>query len=143
VRYLIDTNVLSESARPRPNRAVLHWTESQPRESLAVSTISLGEVRKGLDLLAHGSRRATLEQWLKRVIHEQFRGRVLSVSKDIALTWGRLTAADQKRGRELPIMDGLLLATAAVNGLTIVTRNERDFVDRGVPVLNPWPDSDD
>lgn len=77
------------------------------------------------------------------MIREQFRGRVLSVSKDIALAWGRLMAADQKRGRELPVVDGLLLATAAVNGLTIVTRNERDFVDRGVPVFNPWPESDD
>lgn len=110
---------------------------------MAVSTVSLGEVRKGLDLLTHGSRRSLLEQWFKRVMHEQFRGRVLSVSKDIALTWGRLMAADQKRGRELPIVDGLLLATAVVNGLTIVTRNERDFADRGVPVFNPWPDSDD
>lgn len=143
MRYLIDTNVLSEPTRPRPNSAVLRWTESQPRDALAVSTVSLGEVRKGLDLLAPGNRRAALDQWLKRVIHEQFRGRVLSVSKDIALTWGRLMAADQKRGRELPVVDGLLLATAAVNGLTIVTRNERDFVDRGVPVFNPWPASDD
>lgn len=143
MRYLIDTNVFSEPMKPRPNRTVMRWAESQPREALAISTVSLGEVRKGLDLLAPGSRRATLEQWLKHVIQDQFRGRVLSVSKEIALTWGRLTAADQKRGRELPVVDGLLLATAAVNGLTIVTRNERDFADRGVPVFNPWPDSDD
>lgn len=143
MRYLIDTNVLSEPAKPRPNRAVLSWAESQPQDALAVSTVSLGEVRLGLDLLAPGSRRAALEQWFKLVMREQFRGRVLSVNKEIALAWGRLTAADQKRGRVLPVVDGLLLATAAVNGLTIVTRNERDFVDRGVPVFNPWPDSDD
>jgi toxin FitB len=143
VRYLIDTNVLSEPIKPRPNRTVIRWAESQPRDALAVSTVSLGEVRKGLDLLVHGSHRATLEQWFKLTMREQFRGRVLSVSKDVALAWGRLTAADQKRGRVLPSVDGLLLATAAVHGLTIVTRNERDFVDRGVPVFNPWPDSDD
>lgn len=143
MRYLLDTNVLSEPAKPRPNPVVVEWAESQPRDALAISTVSLGEVRFGLDLLAPGRRRAALEEWLKRVMREQFHGRVLAVNKDVALTWGRLTAADQKRGRVLPIVDGLLLATAAVHGLTIVTRNERDFVDRGVPVLNPWPESDD
>jgi predicted nucleic acid-binding protein len=121
----------------------MDWTKSQPRDSLAISAISLGEVRYGLELLAPGSRRAALEQWIKHVTREHFRGRVLKVSKEVALTWGHLTAADQKRGRVLPIVDGLLLATAAVYGLTIVTRNERDFVDRGIPVLNPWPHSDD
>ncbi len=114
MRYLIDTNVFSEPVKPSPNRKVLRWAESQPREALAISTLSLGEVRKGLDLLAHGGRRAALERWLTLAIREQFRGRVLQV------------------------VDGLLLATAAVHGLTIVTRNEEDFLDRGVPVLNPW-----
>jgi predicted nucleic acid-binding protein len=138
VRYLLDTNVFSEPVKPRPDPGVIRWAESQPRDALAVSTISLGEVRKGLDLLEHGSRRAALERWLTLAIREQFRGRVLAVSKEVGLTWGRLTAADQKRGYVLPPGDGLLLATAAVHGLTIVTRNERDFVDRGVPVINPW-----
>jgi toxin FitB len=143
VRYLIDTNVLSEPAKPRPHHEVVDWTESQPREALAISTVSMGEVRMGLDLLTHGRRRTDLERWFKVAVRERFRGRVLSVSKEVALAWGRLAAADQKRGRVLPIVDGLLLATAAVHGLTIVTRNERDFVDRGIPVFNPWPDSDD
>jgi predicted nucleic acid-binding protein len=138
VRYLIDTNVFSEPTKPHPNPGVLHWAESQPRDALAVCTVSLGEVRRGLDLLGHGTRRADLERWLKLAIREQFRGRVLAVGKEVAQMWGRLTAADQKRGRVLPVVDGMLLATAAVHGLTIVTRNERDFVDRGVPVLNPW-----
>ena len=129
--------------KPRPNRKVLRWAASQPREALAISTLSLGEVRTGLDLLAHGSHRAALEQWFKMTMREQFRGRVLSVSKGIAQEWGRFAAAEQKRGRILPVVDGLLLATAEIHGLTIVTRNERDFVHRGVPVFNPWPESDD
>lgn len=143
MRYLIDTNVFSEPMKPRPNRQVIRWAESQPREALAISTLSLGEVRKGLDLMAHGAQRAALEQWFKLTWREQFRGRVLSVSKEISLAWGSLTAADQRRGRALPIVDGLLLATAAVHELVVVTRNERDFAGRGVPVFNPWPDSDD
>lgn len=141
--YLIDTNVFSEPTRLRPSRVVTDWADSQPRESLAVSTVSLGEVRKGIDLLEHGTRREKLEWWLKVSIREQFHGRVLAVTKQVALAWGRLAAADQKRGRVLDIADGLLVATAAVHGLTIVTRNERDFEGRGVPVINPWRERND
>lgn len=136
--YLIDTNVFSEPSKPHPNRVVTDWADAQPRDALAVSAISLGEVRKGINLLEHGTRREKLERWLKLSIREQFHGRILSVTKHVALAWGHLAAADQKRGRVLPMADGLLLATAAVHGLTIVTRNERDFEDRGVRVINPW-----
>jgi toxin FitB len=138
VLYLLDTNVLSESSKPSPNRAVTRWAEEQPREILAVSAISLGEVRYGVDLLEHGAQRAKLERWLKVSVLEYFRGRVLSVTKQVALKWAHLAAAEKKRGRTLPMADGLLLATAAIHGLTIVTRNESDFEDRGVPVHNPW-----
>lgn len=137
--YLIDTNVFSEPSKPQPNRVVTDWAQAQPPDAIAVSAISLGEVRKGIDLLEHGTRRAKLEWWLKTTVRDQFHGRVLSVTKQVALVWGRLTAADQQRGYVLPVSDGLLLATAAVHGLTVVTRNERDFAGRGVPVLNPWP----
>jgi predicted nucleic acid-binding protein len=136
--YLIDTNVLSEPSKPDPNREVIDWGEAQPRDSVAVSVISLGEVRFGIDLMHHGAQRAKLERWLKVSVLDYFHGRMLSVTKRVALKWAQLAAAEQKRGRRLPIADGLLLATAAVHGLTIVTRNERDFEDRGVPVYNPW-----
>lgn len=140
--YLIDTNVFSEPSKPQPNRMVTDWADAQPRDAIAVSAISLGEVRRGIDLLEHGTRRAKLEWWLKSTIRDYFHGRVLSVTKQVALTWGHLAAADQQRGRVLPMADGLLLATAAVHGLTVVTRNERDFANRGVPVLNPWSASE-
>jgi predicted nucleic acid-binding protein len=143
VLYLLDTNVLSESSKPSPDRAVTRWAEEQPREILAVSAISLGEVRYGVDLLEHGAQRAKLERWLKVSVLEYFRGRVLSVTKQVALKWAQLGATDQKRGRHLSMSDGLLLATAAVHGLTIVTRNERDFEGRGIPVHNPWRARDD
>lgn len=136
--YLLDTNVLSEPSKPNPNRAVTTWAEEQPREALAVSAISLGEVRFGIELLDHGAQRAKLERWLKVSILDHFHGRVLAVTKRVALKWAQLAAADQKRGRSLPMLDGLLLATAAVHELTIVTRNERDFEGRGVLVHNPW-----
>ena len=136
--YLLDTNVLSEPSKLNPDRAVTTWAEEQPHDALAVSAVSLGEVRYGIELLEHGVRRAKLERWLKVAVLDHFRGRVLSVTKHVALKWAQLAAADQRRGRRVDMADGLLLATAAVHGLTIITRNERDFEDRGVPVINPW-----
>lgn len=89
-------------------------------------------------MLEHGQRRVWLQQWFTATLHERYGDRVLPVTQDVALTWGRLTAVDQKRGRVLKLADGLLLATADVYRLTIVTRNARDFEDRGVRVINPW-----
>jgi len=100
--------------------------------------MTLGEVKKGIELLPHGRRCASLESWLRTAIQRDFRGRVLRVNTDVALEWGRLAAAGQKRGRVLPPVDGTLLATAVVYGLMLVTRNERDFAERGVAVINPW-----
>lgn len=138
MRYLVDTNVLSEPTKPRPDPVVLDWVASRPPDSTAVSAVSLGEVQKGIELLQHGQKRVQLEQWFTYAIREQYGDRVLPITRDVALVWGRLTAVDQKRGRVLKLADGLLLATAAVYKLTIVTRNERDFEGRGVPVHNPW-----
>lgn len=138
MRFLVDTNVFSEPTKPRPDVAVLKWLASQPTESHAVSAISVGEAKKGIELMVPGKRQSALQQWLKLLLREQFGDRVLPVTRRVALAWGRIMAAEQKRGRKIPLLDGLLLATAAVYGLTIITRNERDFEDRGVPVINPW-----
>lgn len=138
MRFLVDTNVFSEPTKPRPDAAVLEWLASQPTESHAVSALSVGEAKMGIELLEPGKRRTALQQWLKLLIRDHFADRVLPVTRRVALAWGRIMAAEQKRGRKLPLLDGLLLATAAVYGLTIITRNERDFQDRGVPVINPW-----
>jgi predicted nucleic acid-binding protein len=138
MRFLVDTNVFSEPTKPRPDVAVLEWLASQPGESHAVSVISVGEAHMGIELLEHGKRRTSLQQWFRLLIRDHFADRVLPVTRRVALAWGRIMAAEQKRGRKVPLLDGLLLATAAVHGLTIVTRNERDFEGRGVPVHNPW-----
>lgn len=138
MRYLLDTNVLSEAARPQPNGGVVEWLERRASLDLALSVLTLGEIRKGVALLAAGKRKRRLEDWLAVDLVRQFSGRVLSVDEAVALAWGGLAAEGRASGRELPVIDGLLLATAAVHGLTLVTRNERDCAGRGVPVLNPW-----
>ncbi|HUF49623.1 MAG TPA: type II toxin-antitoxin system VapC family toxin [Longimicrobiales bacterium] len=138
MRYLLDTNVLSEAARREPNGGVVEWLEGRASLDLALSVLTLGEIRKGVALLAAGKRKRRLEDWLAVDLVRQFSGRVLPVDEAVALAWGGLAADGRASGRELPVIDGLLLATAAVHRLTLVTRHERDCAGRGVPVLNPW-----
>lgn len=140
MRYLLDTNVLSEPARPRPERRVVEWIQAQSQLDLAISVLTLGEIEKGIALLPSGNRRKALAAWLATDLPRQFAGRVLQVDANVAMAWGGLSAEGRRLGRELPVIDGLLLATAARHGLTLVTRNESDCRERGVPVLNPWTD---
>jgi len=138
MRYLVDTNVISEAIKPRPDTRVETWLRNQPSLDLALSALTYGEIRKGILLLADGRRKQLLERWLATELPLQFAGRVLPVGEPIALEWGRLLVEGRRKGRELPPIDGLLIATASVHGLILVTRNERDCANRGVPILNPW-----
>ncbi|MQA88763.1 MAG: PIN domain-containing protein [Gemmatimonas sp.] len=138
MRFLLDTNVLSELARQKPAARVAAWIRAQSTLDLAISALTLGEIEKGVKLLPAGRRREALEAWLSSDLPRQFSGRVLAVD---TLAWGRLSAAGRQAGRELPVVDGLLLATASVHALTLVTRNEGDCRDRGISVLNPWTEA--
>lgn len=138
MRYLLDTNVLTEPAKPRPDPKVVAWLQAQSPIELALSVLTFGEVQKGVSLLAAGARRDALESWLRTDLPRQFLGRLLPVDGAVALEWGRLAAEGRMAGRELPVIEGLLLATCATHELTLVTRNERDCGNRGVPILNPW-----
>lgn len=138
MRYLLDTNVLTEPAKPRPDPRVVAWLQAQSPLDLGLSVLTFGEIQEGVSLLPAGARRDALAAWLRIDLPRQFTGRMLPVDEPVALEWGRLAAEGRETGRGLPVVDGLLLATCAAHGLTLVTRNERDCRDRGVPILNPW-----
>lgn len=138
MRYLLDTNVLSELVRPEPDARVVTWLEARPPLDLAISVLTLGELTRGVRLLSAGRRRAALERWIAVDLAQQFRGRLLVVNDAVTVAWGGLAAEARHAGRTLPVIDGLLLATAAVHALTLVTRNTADCGERGVPVWNPW-----
>jgi toxin FitB len=138
MRYLLDTNILSEGSKPRPDPGVAAWLRSQSALAMGISSLTLGEIRKGVEMLPAGARRDVLDSWLATELPRQFQGRVIPVDEEVALEWGRLSAEARSKGRECPVVDGLLLATAAVHDLTLVTRNERDCTGRGVPIFNPW-----
>jgi len=132
--------VLSEAARPAAvaNAGAIGWLAAQSALDLAISVLTLGEIRKGAELLPEGKRKERLRAWLQSQLPEQFEDRVLPISSEVALAWGRLAAEAHGSGRPLHVVDGLLLATAGVHGLTVVTRNIEDFRDRGIPVENPY-----
>jgi predicted nucleic acid-binding protein len=136
--YLLDTNCISELVRVRPEPRVIEWMESVDEGLLYLSVLTLGEIRKGLAGLAPGRRRTQLESWLDIDLRARFSGRVLPIDSEVAERWGSLTARVKRKGVALPIIDGLLAATALHHSLTVVSRNASDFVNAQVPVLNPW-----
>jgi len=137
--YLLDTNVLSEYSRVAgPDRGVRSWVESTSRSVQYVSVITLAEIEKGIELLTPGRRRTELGLWLRRELEVWFAGRTLVVDRPVASVWAALMADGVRTGRPLPLVDSMIAATALVNGLTVVTRNTRDFAHTSVKVFNLW-----
>lgn len=133
--YLIDTNVLSELRRRQPDDNVVSWMANRPSSTLYLSVLTLGELRKGIDALADGERKSRLIDWLEVELPSFFAGRILPIDARVADRWGRLMAQAK---RPLPAIDSLLAATALVHGLTLVSRNVRDFQHPDLQVLDPW-----
>ena len=137
--YLLDTNIVSEYSRDSPpNINVKRWVDTHDEEMLYLSVLTFGEIRKGAALLPSGKKRVQLEQWIEIELPTRFRNRLLPINVHIAELWGAMAAEARLKGLALPIIDGLIAATAKHHDLTIVTRNERDFRMWGVPVINPW-----
>ena len=136
--YLLDTNVLSEFTKIKPNTAVVEWVASIPEDSTFVSVLTLGEISKGVAKLPEGKRRVRLHEWLRIDLSRRFSGRVLEVSEPIALRWGVLAAQYEAEQKRLPVVDGLIAATALEIDLILVTRNTKDFSGSGVVMINPW-----
>jgi predicted nucleic acid-binding protein len=135
VRYLLDTNVLSEVSRRRPDARVLAWLRATPEESLHLSVLSLGELRAGAGELKDAARREKLRVFLESELPARFGERVLAVDARVADRWGRLVA--EVKG-SAPAVESLLAATALAHGLRVATLNVRDFRFPGLEVVNPW-----
>jgi predicted nucleic acid-binding protein len=133
--YLVDTNIVSEIAQPKPEPLVLEWLDEIPPSALHMSVLTLGEIRRGVESLASGRKRERLRLWLEQVLRGWFEERILPVDEIVADRWGRLTAS---AGRPLPAVDSLIAATALAHNLRLVTRNTKDFKLPGLEVVNPW-----
>lgn len=132
--YLLDTNVISEAARLKPHQNALSWLKSIDLTYLSLSVITLGELRKGIEKLSEGSRKQKLLHWLEIDLQQDFQGRIISITPEVADKWGYVMSFSN-----IPAIDGLIAACALVHNQKLVTRNVKDFQDvPGLELINPW-----
>lgn len=136
--WLLDTNVVSELRKPRPERRVQAFVAAQPAELLFISAITLAEIRYGIERLADGARRQDLTSWLERSLRPLFKERTLEVSEDVVLRWRQFMESGHRRGHTFAQPDLFVAAIAAVEDLVVVSRDTREFVAAAVPILDPW-----
>ena len=136
--YLLDTNVVSEMVKLQPDANVLRWLAEADEDGVWLSAITFAEIRLGVERMAPGRRRTELAAWLENDLPERFEGRIIGIGVIVAEAWGKTVARSARIGKAVSAMDAFLAAIAQVRGLTLVTRNTRDFEALGIAVLNPW-----
>jgi predicted nucleic acid-binding protein len=139
--WLLDTNVLSELRRPKPEPKVVAFIASQPLELLHISSVTLAEIRFGIELVIDANRRADLNDWLANKVRPMFQQRVLPVSEDVMFKWRLLVEDGRKSGHTFSQPDLIIAATALHHDLTVVSRDTSDYEKARVPFVNPWRDS--
>jgi hypothetical protein len=138
---LLDTNILSEIRRPKPEPKVTSFIAAQPLESLYISTVTFAEIRFGIELLTDAVRRSELNNWLLRKVRPMFEQRVLEITEDIMLKWRLLVEEGRKAGHTFSQPDLIIAATAQHHDITVVTRDTSEYAKARVPVFNPWIDT--
>ena len=139
MRYLLDTNVISELIVLRPDERVVRWVDSLDPGAVYLSVVTIGEIAKGVARLpADSRRRKVLREWLTDDLMLRFEGRVLEIDTPVMLTWSALAARLESQGRKMPVMNSLIAALALHHDLTLATHNENDFENAETNVVNPW-----
>ncbi len=136
MNYLLDTNIISESVKPKPNSNLTRWLTEQDNNNFYLSVITLGELQQGIKGIS-GPKRTYLEHWLEIEVVEWFDGKILSIDQKVIDAWSTLVVENKKAGRVTSPMDSLIAATAIAYQLQLVTRNEKDFKDL-VSFINPF-----
>ena len=131
MRYLVDTNIISEMTKKRPDNNIMKWLENAATANMYISVISIGELLFGVAKLADGTKKTELSTWLNELIHEIFDGRIVDIDINVMEAWGEMSA---KLTRSLPELDTLIAASAIAWNMTVVTVNVSDFKD--IPGLN-------
>ena len=141
--FLLDTNVISETVRPRPDNTVLDWIESQIPSDLFLAAQTLGELVRGARRVKEQARREQFERWIQQDLARQFDGRILPFDASTAAVWGRLMGDGDRAGRRPSAADAQIAAAAIQHDLTLVTRNVKDFRNFDIRLLDPWQGFED
>jgi toxin FitB len=138
VTFLLDTNVVSEWVKPRPDPGVIEWLADVDEDRVYISVITISEIRYGIERMPVGARRKRLEDWFTVDLPMRFDQRIISISIDVADAWGKIMNRGRAAARQIGPMDGFIAATAQTTRFTLVTRNVSDFEFLGLPVISPW-----
>ena len=141
MNYLLDTNVVSEWVKPRPEPRVVGWLAAVDEDRVFLSVVTVAEIRHGIERLQPGRRRTRLDAWLREDLPLRFEGRLLGIDAAVAEAWGAIVARRDRSGRPIGVMDAFVAATAEVYALTLVTRNAPDFASAATAVFDPWTQS--
>lgn len=141
MNYLLDTNVISELISKRPDKEVVEWLDRLDPNTVYLSVITIGEIRKGIEKLPPSKRRDRVKEWLEGDLLIRFQGRILEITPEVMLIWGELAGRLEKEGRPITAIDSLVAAIALQGNYRLVTRNEQDFKHTGVTIINPWKES--
>jgi predicted nucleic acid-binding protein len=138
VKYLLDTCVISELVKRKPDDCVLSWLQSQNEGDLYLSVLTFGELEKGVEKAPGVERRKTLQHWIENDLKKRFKERVISIDMKVAIKWGTIQAGAELCGKPMPAIDGLIAVSGLVHHCTVVTRNTSDMEQSSVDLLNPW-----
>jgi predicted nucleic acid-binding protein len=138
LNYLLDTCVISELIKPKPNSKVIKWLRSCQDESLFLSSLTIGEIQKGISRLPNSRKKIKLQNWLDSELIQRFDQRVLGIDFRVAQKWGEMQASSEIAGIRMPVIDSLIASMGIVFDMTIVTRNTADMKNSGVRLFNPW-----
>ena len=138
MNYLLDTCVISELVKPKANPKVIEWIRSCHEQQLFLSSLTIGEINKGISKLSKSKKSRNLMNWLENDLLERFNQRILAIDVSVAMAWGNMLSICEKKGIQIPVIDGLIASTAMVHGMTVVTRNIQDMEPTGVAAHNPW-----
>lgn len=138
MKYLLDTCVISEVIRKKPNKKVLNWLKEQEESTLFLSVLTFGEIEKGIEKSADSRRKNKLKLWVEVDLKQRFEGRILPIGMQVATKWGEIQGKSELSGKPLPTIDGLIAVTGLVNNCIVVTRNVSDMQQSTVELLNPW-----
>lgn len=138
MKYLLDTCVISELIRPKPDHNVISWMQEQSENDLYLSVLTFGEIEKGIKKAANLTRKKNLQLWVENDLKKRFEGRIIPIDLDVSIKWGDIQGAAELIGKSMPTIDGLIAVSGLTHNCVVVTRNSSDMVQSSVELINPW-----